>query len=181
MSLKDKLKDKVTELSSVKLEFKPRLEQKMIDLLNAQIGKELYNSHFYKGIASWCSNGPWSNGYKYFMKRGLEEQEHANKIIEYLDDKNCKIVIPTIEAAPISYMDMREVFYKGLEKEISTTLEWENISNTAKELGDNTTYIFSQWYLLEQVSEELEGRDLLYKIDLGIPDWKLEEYFGELL
>ncbi len=181
MALKEQLKDKVNSLqSNVVIEFKPRLNQKIIDLLNTQIGNELFNSHFYKGIAAWCSNGPWSNGYEYFMKRGAEEQEHANKIIEYLDEKNCKINIPTVEAPCLSYIDIRDIAIKGLEKEIATTCEWELIASTAKELGDNTTYLYSDWFLNEQISEEVEGRELLYKLDLGMPNWKIEEYFEEL-
>lgn len=180
MDLKNALKDFKPKESEVKLEFKERLDPRIISLLNTQIMYEIENSHAYKAIASWCSNGPWTNAYTYFMKRGEEEQEHANKIIEYLDSKNCKFIIPAIALPENSFVDMREICTKSLQREINTTTQWQGISNTAIEIKDTTTLFMSQWFVNEQISEESEFRDLLYKIDQGMPDWMLEIEFREL-
>lgn len=167
--------------AETKLEYKPRLDQKIIDLLNLQIQYEIENSHAYKAIAAWCSNGPWSNGYKYFMKRAEEEQGHANKIIEYLDDKNCKIVVPAVPLPDSRFEGMKDIFTKSLQREINTTTQWQNISNIAIAMKDTTTLFMSEWFVNEQIGEESEFRELLYKIDLGTPDWRLEEHLGDLL
>jgi ferritin len=162
------------------LEFTQRLDKTIADKLNSQIKYELENSHAYKAIAAWCSNGPWANAYKYFFKRGLEEQEHANKIIEYLDSKNCSITIPAIGMQEHSFGNIKEILTKSLQREIDTTGQWQDISNSAISAKDTTTLFLSTWFVNEQISEESEFRDLLYKIALGMPDWELENIFAEL-
>lgn len=166
---------------TTELEFTPRLDQKVIDVLNLQIKNELYSANLYKAISSWCSNGPWSNAFKVFFKYGQEEMTHMDKIIEYLDDKNCKFIIPECPKPPCEFKDMREIVTKALQHEINVTKNWEDISNTALACKDNTTHEFATWYLREQREEESKQRELLYKIDLGMPDWMLDLEFKELL
>lgn len=61
------------------------------------------------------------------------------------------------------------------------TKNWEAISELAKKEGDNTTYEFAQGFLKEQVEEEEKFRNLLFKLDLNMPDWKTDELFESLL
>ena len=64
---------------------------------------------------------------------------------------------------------------------MDVTKEWEKIANLAKEEGDNTTYDFAQWYLTEQQEEEERFRNILFKLDLEMPDWKTDELFEKLI
>jgi len=62
--------------------------------LNKAIAHELTNSQIYLGIYSWLSDNGINNGADVYKKWSVEETTHAHKIMEYLDDKNAKILIP---------------------------------------------------------------------------------------
>ena len=79
-----------------------------------------------------------------------------------------------------SFKSIREVLEDSLEHEIKVTKNTEAISELAKREGDNTTYEFAQGFLKEQVEEE-KFRNLLFKLDLNMPDWKTDELFESLL
>lgn len=171
----------VPKQQEIKLEFKQTLPQPVIDILNIQIGNELYSANMYKACASWCSNGPWSNAFKLFYKYGQEEMIHMDKIIEYLDDRNCKFIIPACIKPPSEFSDIREILEKALEHEIQVTKNWEDISNIALSNKDNTTHELATWFLKEQTEEMVKIRELLYKLDLGMPNWELDTQIKELL
>ena len=171
----------VNKVEITPLEFKQTLPQPVIDVLNTQIGNELYSANMYKAASSWFSNGPWSNAFKLFFKYGQEEMNHMDKIIEYLDDRNCKFVIPACVKPPADFKSAKDIFTAALEHEIQVTANWENISNVALANKDNTTHEFATWYLKEQTEEMVKIRELLYMYDLGMPDWMIEVQIGEIL
>ena len=64
---------------------------------------------------------------------------------------------------------------------MNVTKNWEDIAEAALSSGDNTTYEFSQWYLKEQVEEESKFRDILFKLNLDMPKYELDELFEDLM
>lgn len=162
----------------VKFEEKERLLPEINEILNLQIANELISSQLYRAISCWLNDKGWVEAAKYFFKSADEELEHMRKIYQYLFDKNCKAKVPATKEIIEDYIDIKDILEKSLEHEIGVTLNWENISNLAKEKNDNSTYLFAQWFLEEQKSEEDKFRYLLNKCNLNMPDWKLDELFG---
>ena len=165
---------------SISIENKERLLPEIIEILNLQIANELESSQIYRGMSCWLDDNGWVEATGYFFKSSDEELNHMRKIYNYLFDKNCLAKVPAIKEVEQSFNSIREIVEKSLEHEILVTSMWEKIANLAKEKDDNTTYIFSQWFVNEQVEEEQKFRDILFKMDLDMPDWKVDELFGEL-
>ena len=117
---------------------------------------------------------------KYYFKSAGEELTHMEKIYQYLFDRNVKAVVPMCQLVKQEFIDIRNVVEESLQHEITVTKQWESISQIAKTEGDNTTFQFAQWFLKEQIEEESKFRDLLFKFDLDMPKWKIDELFGTL-
>lgn len=169
----------LTEKANIENEV--RLSEKLITVLNDQIKNELESSQIYMGMTCWLDDKGWIGASKYFFKSATEELTHMNKIYQFLFDRNCLAKVPTVDAVKQEFKDIREVVELSLEHEIEVTKMWENISNIAKESGDNTTYEFAQWFLLEQVEEENKFRDILFKMNLDMPKYELDELFEDLM
>lgn len=158
----------------------PRLMQTVLDSLNAQIKNELVSSQIYRGMACWLDDKGWIGASKYFFKAGQEELKHMDKIYEFIFDRNSLAVVPGCDAVKQEFTDIRNVVEESLQHEIQVTKQWEGIAQLAKTEGDNTTYAFAQWFLNEQIEEEAKFRDLLFKFDLDMPNWKIDELFEAL-
>jgi ferritin len=163
------------------IENDKRLSDKILDILNKQIKNELESSQIYRAMSCWLDDNGWIGASKYFFKSAQEELIHMDKIYQYLFDRNCLAKVPTVGAVKQEYKDIKNILEESLEHEIEVTENWENIANLAKNEGDNTTYDFSQWFLNEQKEEEEKFRNLLFKINLDIPKWELDELFEDLI
>jgi ferritin len=161
------------------IENDERLSNKIVSILNEQIHNELQSSQIYRGMSCWLDNN-FIEASKYFFKSAQEELTHMDKIYNYLFDKNCVAKVPTCDKVEQEFKNIREVIEKSLEHEILVTKNFDDIANLAKEEGDNTTYVFSQWFINEQVEEEERMRNILFKMNLDMPDWKIDEMFGDL-
>jgi ferritin len=161
------------------IETVKRLENQIIEILNQQIVNEHESSQIYRAMSCWLDDAGWNDASKYFFKSADEELNHMRKIYNYLFSKNCVAEVRTIPAPDSKFGDIRDVISKSLEHEIQVTANWTKIAELAKQLGDDTTYEFSQWFLKEQVEEEEKFRDILDKMNLNMPEWKIEELFSE--
>jgi ferritin len=159
------------------VERKSRLSQKIVDILNLQIHNELQSSQLYRGMSCWADDKGLPNASNWYFNAASEELKHMEKIYKYLYSRNCKAIVPTCSTVEQEFSGIREVVEKSLEHEIIVSTQWETISNDAKEIGDNTTYEFAQWFLKEQIEEEEKFRNFLFQMDLDMPKWKIEELF----
>jgi ferritin len=158
-----------------------RLNDKVLEILNKQIKNELESSQIYRAISCWLDNAKWMNASKYYFKSAQEELTHMDKIYEYIFERNCLAEVPTVDKVKTNYSDIKQILEVSLEHEITVSENWEEIAELAKKVGDNTTYNFSQWFLNEQKEEETRFRDLLFKLSLETPKWKMDENFADLL
>jgi ferritin len=132
-------------------------------------------------MSCWCDDKGWIDASKYFFKSAQEELVHMDKIYQFLFDRNVLAQVPVTDEVKQDYESIREVVEDSLEHEIDVTANWDEIANLAKEEGDNTTYEFSQWFLKEQQEEESKWRDILFKMNLDLPKYKLDDLFGDLM
>lgn len=157
-----------------KLELVPQLKPEIVNILNKQIFNEFQSAQIYFGMASCVDGKGLTNFGKLFLKYGGEEMGHMKKIQEYMMDKNCKPIIPSLPEVKQEYADIRDVLTAALEHEIQVTSNWNGIAETALKASDHTTYHLSKWFLEEQTEEENKFRDLLDLLDNGTPIWYLE-------
>lgn len=163
------------------IEQEVRLSANVAEILNMQIKNELMSSQIYRGMSCWLDDKGWIGASKYFFKSAQEELVHMDKVYQYLFDRNVVAQVPTTEGVRQEYESIREVLEESLAHEMQVTKNWEVISEVSKKESDNTTYEFAQFFLKEQIEEEEKFRNLLFKLDLNMPEWKTDELFEDLL
>lgn len=166
-------------VNTVSLDKKPRLSPAIADLLNKQIMREMYSCNLYKQLSAWLDDNSWTNGAKLFLKYGNEETTHADKIISYMYDMNNKVDISAIERPVVQAKSIREVLTASLQHEIEVTGNWREIAIASMKEGDMTTFGIAQWFISEQIEEEAKFRDFLFKLNLNMPNYELDEEFAE--
>lgn len=154
-----------------------RITPELAALLNAQIKNELMSCQMYNGMTCWLDDNGWIGASKYYFKAAQEELVHMNKVYQYLFDRNVRATVPTTDPVTQVFSAIREVVEASLLHEMEVTKQWETISNNAKNAGDHTTLEFAQWFLKEQIEEEEKFRNILFKMDLDMPKWKIDELF----
>ena len=180
-NIAEALKNHINVKSVTKPELIKRLPDPVLNVLNEQIKNELVSSQIYRAMASWLDDKGWSNGSKLFFKYADEELTHMNKIYNYLYDRNCKAIVPECPKVKTEYSSMREILEDSLKHEFEVSANWMNIADVALANKCHVTYEMALWFQKEQNEEEIKFRDLLFKLDLGMPDWAFEQHLGTKL
>jgi ferritin len=133
----------------------------MVKELNAQINAELYSAYLYLAMAAWFEADNWP-GFAHWMKvQAKEEQEHAMKIYEYVNDRGGRVVLDAIEAPASKWKDAHAAFEAVLKHERHVTSLIHKLVAVADKLKDTATSIFLQWFVNEQVEEEKNADELV--------------------
>lgn len=158
------------------MKLKKLISDDIESFLNKAIQHELTNTHMYLGIYSWLSCNGINNGAEVYKKWATEETTHAHKVMEYLDDKNCKIVIPALEKACIEYKSIDEVLLTTFDREVSTDDLYKQIITKTLREGDHSTAAFLEWFTNEQIEEIKKSREMIDYATL-IGDTPMKSYF----
>ena len=144
-----------------------KLSPDLNDAISQQILMELHNMLVYKQIQSYFEDLQLKKLAAYFGNQADDEKSHADKFIQYLNDRiGGKVSLGEVDSPMITISDPASIgdIYVSLEED--TTVSIESIYELA--LG-NKSYIdlpFLQSMLFEQVSEEDEASEFAMKIKM---------------
>jgi len=170
------------EVQTEELENIGRLEKQVLYLLNKQIRNEFQSSFIYRETSAWLDDSGWIGGSKLFAKYADEELDHAKKIYQYIFEKNCKAITPSdLGNIELLYTSIKDLVTKALEHEMQVTADWNTIASVAKDLNDHDTYAFALIFIKEQTEEEEKFRNILFKINLDMPKYEIDELFEDNL
>ena len=140
------------------------MDKKMEKAMNEQITKELYSSYLYLGMAAYFE-AENLGGFAQWMKiQAAEEISHAMKFFNFINERGGAVVLDAIDKPPAKYASPEEVFAKTLEHEKLVTKSINNLYSLARDLNDNASLIFLEWFITEQVEEEKNPTDILGKL-----------------
>ncbi|MCF7804403.1 MAG: ferritin [Candidatus Marinimicrobia bacterium] len=142
------------------------ISDKIEALLNDQIAKEFYASHYYLALASWCDTQGYEGAAHFFVAQSNEEREHGMRIFHYVNDMDGHAVAPEIEKPPVKFESFGSTFENALEQERQNTKAIHEIVDVSLEEKDYSTYNFMHWYLDEQVEEETLFKGILDKLNI---------------
>ncbi len=142
------------------------LKPKMEDALNAQINKEMYSAFLYLSMAGWAEHNGLQGLSHWLQVQFTEEQQHALKLFNYINDRSGRVVIHTIEEPAHDWSSPLELWLAVQEHESQVTDSINSLVDLALELSDHATYNFLQWYVAEQVEEEANVSEYVDKMRL---------------
>lgn len=144
-----------------------KLSETLNDCLNEQVLHELKNQNIYLQIASYFEDIQLKNLAKYFKSQSNDENSHANKFIQYINDRTGgKVVINEVDAPNLVLNSVDDVANIYIQTEESTT---ESIESIMECILDEKSYVdmgFIQEMLNEQVMEEDEANAFALKIKM---------------
>ncbi len=139
------------------------VSQRIVDLINQQIGNEFSASLQYTAIAAHFDAEALPELAAHFYKQSEEERGHAYKFLKYVIDVDGRVAIPAIPAPVQTFKFAEEAVALSLEREKEVTRQINHILEVALEEKDYITQNFLQWFIEEQL-EEVSSMDNLLKI-----------------
>ncbi len=142
------------------------VNEKVHQLLNEQINKELYSAYLYLDFSNYFKAAGLDGFANWYMIQAQEERDHAMLFYTYLQNENMDVTLEAI-AKPDKVLDSHMTVLKaGLEHEIYVTSLINDIYAAAYEARDFRTMQFLDWFVKEQGEEETNAHDLITKMEL---------------
>lgn len=130
------------------------LKEQIQAAINDQINAELYSGYLYQSMAAYFEN-KGLDGFAQWMKaQAKEEQFHAEKFYNYVNERGGRVIFTAIDAPPSDWDSTLTVFEDTLTHEEAVTERINNLVHLALEQKDQATYNMLQWFVEEQVEEE---------------------------
>lgn len=142
------------------------LSEKIYNLVNDQINKEMYSAYLYLDFSGYFGGKGLGGFASWYRKQAEEEMEHAFKFYDYLHDNGHKVELKAIAKPDKVLKDDKEVLKMALEHEQYVTSLINNIYEAAATERDFRTKQFLDWFVKEQLEEEANAEELISKYEL---------------
>jgi ferritin len=142
------------------------LSQKLQDVMNEQINRELHSEYIYLSMEAYMRSNDLDGFANFFHVQTQEEHFHAMKIYDFIIDRGGKVVLKAIEAPPVDFKSVIDVFEQTLAHEQFITKSINDLMDIAIKENDHAVISFLKWYVDEQVEEEATVGKILSKLKI---------------
>jgi ferritin len=142
------------------------INEKVGNILNEQVNKEIYSSYLYLSMSAYFSDLGLLGFANWMRIQAQEEMAHAMLIYNFLIDRGEKVVLKSVNAPPNAWNNPLNVMEEVLKHEIYVTGLINNVVNVAEEVKDRATMSYMNWFVDEQVEEEANATDIISKLKL---------------
>ncbi len=143
------------------------LSKTIQDAINTQIQKEFESAYLYLAMAAHYEAQSLPGFASWMRKQFEEEQGHAFRFYEYVNDQRGRVTLLPIAKPPAEFGQPVEVFQQVLEHEQKVTASIKAIYELALKEGDQATQVALQWFITEQVEEEKAAADLIDQLKMA--------------
>ena len=142
------------------------LTDRLQDQINRQINSELYSAHLYLSMSAYFETLSLT-GFAHWMKLQYhEEVAHALKLFDFVNDRDGRVVLHSIEQPPVEFESPHTVMCMALEHERSVTSMINDLYALAVSERDYPSHVLLEWFVAEQVEEEKVLTELVDHMDL---------------
>jgi ferritin len=142
------------------------VSKKIEKALNNQIEVEAKSSQFYLAMASWADTEGFNGVSQFLYRHSDEERQHMLKLVNYVNQRGGKALIPSLPKPPSSFDSVQAIFKELFDHERKVTESINGVVDICLGEKDYTTHNFMQWYVSEQIEEEALARNILDKLSL---------------
>ena len=142
------------------------MNEKVHELLNAQINKEFYSAYLYLDFSNYFEDVGLDGFANWYKIQAQEERDHAMLFYQYLQNENQKVTLEAIDKPDKEFSCHMDVLEAGLEHEKYVTALINDIYAAAYDARDFRTMQFLDWFVKEQGEEETNANDLISKMEL---------------
>lgn len=142
------------------------MKQKIPQMLNEQINKELFSAYLYLDFVNFFVQKGSMGFAHWYRVQAQEERDHAMLFYDYLHHNNENITLDAIEKPETTQQTSLDVVRAGLAHEEFITASIDDIYAAALAAKDFRTTQFLDWFVKEQGEEEANANDLVTKVEL---------------
>ncbi|MET0864441.1 MAG: ferritin [Nakamurella sp.] len=142
-----------------------------VALLREQVRHEFNASQQYIAIAVWYDAHDLPQLAAHFYRQASEERHHAMMIVQWMLDRDLKIVIPGVDEVRGDFETIAEPIALALAQEKTVTEQIKTLFATARAEDDFLGEQFMLWFLKEQVEEVASMTTLLNVAQRAGTDW----------
>ncbi len=148
------------------------LNQKVAELINDQINKELYSAYLYLDFSIFYDEKGLAGFSNWYLIQAQEERDHAMLMLQYLQNNNEKVTLEAVAKPDKEPKELIDPLKMGLEHEQYVTSLINDIYAEAYAAKDFRTMQFLDWFVKEQMEEEKNAEDMITKMELFGKDSK---------
>ncbi|MBQ6896558.1 MAG: ferritin [Oscillospiraceae bacterium] len=130
------------------------MNNKIAELLNDQINKELYSAYLYLDMANYYDELDLDGYANYYMIQAQEERDHALLFMKYMQINGLKVTLKAIDKPDKVFDSVLAPLEIAAEHERYVTDLINNIYHEAQLDKDYRAMKFLDWFVDEQMEEE---------------------------
>jgi ferritin len=157
--------------------------KKIQDALNTQINLEQYSAQLYLAMSAHCQGKGFRGFAQWLLVQAQEETKHAMKLVAFVLDRGGRLELARIDAPPLDFGTVTQVFEKILEHEKAITLKISALFELSRTEKDWASEVALQWYVTEQVEEEANVGQIVDQLkavgEQGGGIWYLDSKMGK--
>jgi ferritin len=143
-----------------------RLDKGLERALNKQVNAESASSYLYLSMAAYFESINLE-GFAHWMRvQTQEENIHATMFFDYINERNGRVLLTKIDAPKVEWDSPLDAFQGAYEHEKHISALIRQLVNQARELKDDSTDNFLQWFVAEQVEEEASAYRIVQQLEL---------------
>jgi ferritin len=139
---------------------------KVIDALNEQLNQEMYSSNMYRAMQAYFMHQNLSGFANWVDVQAVEENFHARKIFDFMNERSYKVRILTVAAPPSDWESALAALTDAYNHECALSKRFYEIYKLADSEGDIATRVFLQWFINEQVEEESNADQVVQRLKM---------------
>jgi ferritin len=143
-----------------------RLDKKLEAALNKQINAEMASSYIYLSMAAYFESVNLEGCALWMRIQTQEETAHAMMFFDYINERNGRVVLTKIDGPQTEWKSPLDAFQGAYEHEKHISDLISKLVNQARDLKDNSTDDFLQWFVAEQVEEETSTYRIVQQLKL---------------
>lgn len=138
--------------------------KKMEQALNDQINAELYSAYLYLSRVAYFQSINLPGFATWMRVQTQEEIVHAMKMYDFLNQRNGRVILKAIESPPTQWKSPLAAFQAAYKHEQLVTGRINDLVNLAVDEKDHATNAFLQWFVNEQVEEEMSADNVVQNL-----------------
>ena len=142
------------------------IPSKVEDAINTHINAELYSAYLYLSMAAYFETINLSGFANWMNVQFQEEQLHAMKFFNYLNERGGTVKLKAIDEPPSNWDSPLEVLKETLAHEVKVTGLINDLVILARAEKDIATDNFLRWFIDEQVEEEDNANKLVEQLKM---------------
>ena len=143
------------------------ISKTLTDAINEQITREYYSAYMYLAMANDAMDKGFKGASNWLALQFDEEQMHAMKLSQYLQDRGAKVILGEIEKPQDTWSDLVVMFKDVLEHEQKVTAWINEIMAIAVKENDFAAQGMLKWFIDEQVEEEANAADVIWMLEMN--------------